>query len=453
MTPASPILTAAAMHDAETAAAASGTSLAELMERAGAALADWAWRMAAGRPIRILAGPGNNGGDAYVAARLLAARGASVDVIALAPPRTDLAQAAAIAWGGAVLGMDAPTLPGSLMIDCLFGTGLDRPLAADAIVMLDRHGAVASAILAADLPSGVGSDDGRLLGCGHPATATLALGALKPAHLLFPAAAQCGRVIYADIGVDALSNVRVATMPVLDPSGWDDHKYSRGMVAVVAGQMAGAAELAARASARAGAGYVLLAGSKLAPAAPFAIVRKARVELDTLADTRIGAVVIGCGLGDGEGDLARLDAALASGRPLVLDAGAIHPALANGITVPAILTPHGGEFDRAFGAGSGSKIDRTRAAAQSARAVIIHKGADTVIAAPDGRVAVAPPAPFWLASAGTGDVLAGIAGAMLARGLAPFEAAQAAVLLHAAAARRAGPGLIADDLVAQAIWP
>ncbi len=447
----SPILDAAAMRRAELAA---GAPLAELMARAGAALADTAWRMAAGRPIRIIAGGGNNGGDGYVAAERLRAMSASVELIAAYPPATDLARDAAAACTAPVLPRDAAPRYGSLLVDCLFGTGLNRPLDAADAALLSAHGAVAARILAADLPSGIDSDTGALLGAPIAADMTLAFGAAKPVHLLLPAAALCGQVMLADIGIAAESDVRVAALPRLDPPGPQAHKYSRGMVAVVAGAMAGAAELAARGALRSGAGYVVLAGSSLPPTPPLAIVRRARVDPAMLADPRIGAIVIGCGLGEGESDAARFDAAMASGRPLVVDAGAIQPALERGIAVPAILTPHGGEYARAFGpVGAGGKVAATRAAAARAGAVVIHKGADSVIAAPDGRVAIAPLAPGWLASAGTGDVLAGIAGAMLASGLDPFAAAQAAVLLHARAAERAGPGLIADDLVAGPIWP
>jgi hydroxyethylthiazole kinase-like uncharacterized protein yjeF len=216
--------------------------------------------------------------------------------------------------------------------------------------------------------------------------------------------------------------------------------------------MPGAALLAATAAQRAGAGYVRLGGE--GQGGPMALVRDGR-PLDTiLEDKRIGTVVVGPGLGrDGEAK-RRLDCALRSGRPLVLDADALvlladygRAGLRHLSDLP-ILTPHAGEFARLFGAGEGSKIDRTRAAAASLNAVIVFKGADSVVGHPDGRVAIAPAAPAWLASAGTGDVLAGIIAAMRARGLAPFEAACAGLWLHGAAARAAGPALIADDLAA-----
>jgi hydroxyethylthiazole kinase-like uncharacterized protein yjeF len=223
------------------------------------------------------------------------------------------------------------------------------------------------------------------------------------------------------------------------------------MVAVVSGAMPGAAALAADAALRGGAGYVLLAGGEPGLARPHALVRRSGDPAPMLADKRIGAVVIGPGLGR-DGDAPRLlDAALAAGHPLVIDADALLllsegrlERLAKG--PPALLTPHEGEFFRLFGEIAGSKIDRAREAAGRAGAVVLLKGADSVVAAPDGRAAIAPPGSSWLATAGTGDVLSGIAGALLAHGLAPFEAGCAAVWLHGAAAAAVGPGLIADDL-------
>ncbi|MEQ1688661.1 MAG: NAD(P)H-hydrate epimerase, partial [Sphingopyxis sp.] len=256
----SPILTAAEMRAAEMATCVDGVTLDELMERAGAALADLAWRVAAGRPIHIVCGPGNNGGDGYVAARMLAKRGGDVCVSALAPPKAESAIRACAGWAGPTGALDAEGVAGAILVDCLFGTGLDRALAPDVASALVRHAAAAHRIIAADLPSGVNSDDGALLGCLIHANVTLAFGALKPAHLLFPAAAQCGEVRLARIGMEPVSQVRVAVMPKLIPPDHASHKYNRGLVAVVAGTMSGAAELAARAALRSGAGYVQIHG-------------------------------------------------------------------------------------------------------------------------------------------------------------------------------------------------
>ena len=448
--PSDAILTVAQMRAAE---AAAGVPMAQLMARAGSAVAAMARRLAAGRPIHILCGPGNNGGDGYVAAKILAEMGENVRLSASAPPTSGLACDAASHWTGGVEPVDAAPLAGALLVDALFGVGLNRPLDGALAAALARHAGAAWRTLAVDLPSGLSSDDGATLGCPYAADVTLALGAHKGAHMLFPAAAHVGQLRLADLGIATDSQTRRAVMPQLAPPDYKSHKYARGMVAVVAGSMGGAAELAARAAQQAGAGYLLLIGSNRPPTPPHAIVRASWNDGASLNDPRIGAVVIGCGLGTGERAQARFAAVLARGAAMVVDGDAI--AMTSPLTLPpnSIMTPHTGEFDRIW-PGAGDKISRTRAAAAHFGTVIIHKGADSVIAAPDGRVAVHSPGNPWLASAGTGDVLAGICGAMLARGdLDAFAAAQAAVLLHQRAAVRSGPGLHADGLVAAGIWP
>jgi hydroxyethylthiazole kinase-like uncharacterized protein yjeF len=260
-----------------------------------------------------------------------------------------------------------------------------------------------------------------------------------------------GRIVVADIGVEAESRLSEIGRPLLTAPGPDDHKYSRGYVAVVGGEMPGAAALAAAAAARAGAGYVRLIG-KSSASLPQAVVQSGGSASEHLKDSRIGCVVIGPGLGRGAEAQALLDDALGGDRPLVLDADALTPLSGSverlrDLEQPVILTPHAGEFARLFPTATGSKLEQARAAAALSGAVIVYKGPDTVVAAPDGRAAIAPPAPHWVASAGTGDVLAGIVGAMRARGVGAFEAACAAVWLHGRAARLAGPALIADDLI------
>ena len=442
-----PILTAAEMRAAEDRAIAAGTSVEVLMERAGRAVAEAVLRIGAGAETLILCGPGNNGGDGYVVARLLAERGIPVRVAASAEPTTEAASAARAGWSGPVAAL-AEAEPAPILVDALFGTGLARPLAGDVVAALARLAAGARRRIAVDLPSGIASDDGAILSAIPCYDATVALGAPKPAHLLQPAARHMGTLLVADIGVAVESRTGRIGRPSLAAPGPDDHKYSRGMVAVVAGAMPGAAALAAEAAARAGAGYVLLAGEAVAGGGPAAIVRRSvslTQSYPLLADKRVGAIVVGPGLG--EGDRARAEAAFASGRPLVIDAGAI--AMARGQSfAAAVLTPHEGEFVRVFGDLPGSKLDRARAAAGYAGAVVLLKGADSVVAAPDGRAAIAPPAPAWLATAGTGDVLAGIVAAMLARSLDPFDAACAALWLHGRAGETAGAALIADDLLA-----
>ncbi|HWW59454.1 MAG TPA: NAD(P)H-hydrate dehydratase [Sphingopyxis sp.] len=441
-----PILTSKAMREAEAACAIQGTSLSELMELAGASVADTAWRMSAGAPILILCGPGNNGGDGYVAARVLAGRGATVRVAALAEPATDLAKAARAGWSGPVEALNGRLAPAPLIVDAVFGVGLSRPVADDLAIILgnfsDRR------ILAVDVPSGVDSDGTADWMPPLAADVTLALGALKPAHVLLPTAPACGRVLLAPIGISANRAMHTLPVPQISRPDAAAHKFTRGMVLVFAGPMRGAAGLAAAAALRAGAGYAVLDGSERAPFS--AIITESDEKFgERLDDPRIGAVVIGPGFPAGDELLFDVEAALDSGKPLVLDAAAIDAALPRLSETPrkAILTPHEGEFARAFPQLYGSKIDRAKAAAARTQAVVIYKGADTIIAAPDGRVAAAWPGSPWLATAGTGDVLAGACGAMLARGGDAFDAAVAAVGWHIAQAARIGPGLVADDLV------
>lgn len=452
---AGPILTAAEMVAAEEAAMADGVSVGELMERAGRAVADIAWRMAGKSDALILCGPGNNGGDGYVVARLLAERGCDVRVAALADPKTDVAQEARKRWTGPVEEI-ANAKGARLVIDALFGTGLVRPLDGALAKALGDHVNGARHSVAVDLPSGIETDSGALLSPVPAFTATVALGALKPAHLLQPSARYLGTVVPGEIGIAAESRLSALGRPTLVAPGPDDHKYSRGYVLVAGGAMAGAASLTADAAIRGGAGYVALAGPDH-PEGPLALVYRLAADPRTLGDLldddRVDVAAIGPGLGLNGKAEARLDQVVDSGRRLVLDADALTliakrgaDSLADLAHVP-ILTPHHGEFARLFGEGAGSKVERARAAAATANAVIVYKGSDTVIAAPDGRAAIAPPAPAWLATAGTGDVLTGITAARYAQNDDPFEAACEAVWLHGEAGRRAGAFLIADDLL------
>lgn len=445
-----PVLTAEAMRTAERRAIDAGTSVEALMERAGRGVAEAVHRYGAGAPVLILCGPGNNGGDGYVAARHLAAMGVTVRVAAMGDPKTRAASAARTAWSGAVEAIDAGTAPSPVLVDSLFGTGLTRPLDAPLRDQLARLAGAAQLAVATDLPSGVDTDSGGDFGAPPPAfRLTLALGALKPAHLLQPAAGFCGTVETVDIGIPADSAVRTLDRPSVAPPAAADHKYSRGMVAIVSGPMHGASELAAIAAYRAGAGYVLLLTGGL-PHPPHAIVRRRWSEA-ALADPRIRAVVIGPGLGRDDRAREKLAAALATQHPLVIDGDALHLLDLDMLPTrkaPAILTPHEGEFAALFGELPGSKIDRALQAAARADAVIVYKGSDTVIADRSGRARVAWPASPWLSTAGTGDVLAGAVAAMLARIGDPFEAAVAGEWRHAEAARRLGPGFIADDLAA-----
>ena len=443
--PIGPVLTAAETRAAEQVAMAAGVSVDTLMERAGLALARAVWRFGGGRSTLILCGPGNNGGDGYVAARLLQSWGVTVRLAALLPPATDVAKRAAAQWSGKVeslAGVD--TAP--ILVDAIFGTGLSRALDADLIATLKRLRAAARLVVAADVPSGVETDSGAHLGA-IPVDVTVAFGALKPAHLLQPAASLCGHIVSADIGLAAESTRQVMARPVLTAPSAADHKYTRGLVTILSGDMKGAARLVASAAVRSGAGYVVLAGDPEATGIPLSIVHRSP---DTaLADARVSAIIVGPGLGRTGAAEASVMQALQTGKPVVLDADALHlirPGQIARHTAPVILTPHKGEFEAMFGKLPGIKIDQALAAAAASGATVIFKGADTVVASPDGRVGLSAQSSPWLSSAGTGDVLAGIAGAMLARGLHAHEAACAAVWLHNRAAHLAGPALIADDL-------
>lgn len=444
------ILTAAEMRAAEAAAIASGTPAGHLMERAGAAAAEAIRRFAGPLPALILCGPGNNGGDGYVIARRLAERGAKVRVAATGEPGSPDALAACAAWSGPVESL-ADAAPEPLLVDALFGTGLTRPLDEALSSRLRGLGEAARVRVAIDLPSGIATDDGRIFSPVPDFDLTISFATLKPSHLLQPAARHMGRLVVADIGIEAESALREIGLPKLRAPGPDDHKYSRGYVAVVAGPMAGAASLASEAALRSGAGYVRV---NLQPT--FAGTARAVVQagdLDALQDRRVGAVVAGPGLGLGDLEAGILNLVITTAIPAILDADALTliadsgPEWLHRAPRTPILTPHAGEFARLFPHLPGSKLEQARAAAAAARAVVVYKGADTVVAAPDGRAVIAPPAPAWLASAGTGDVLAGIIAAMRASGLDAFEAACAGVWLHGRAAELAGAGLIADDLL------
>ena len=437
-----PILTAEAMRAAEQAAFDGGISVEELMERAGGALAEAVYRFAGRTPALILCGPGNNGGDGYVAARHLSDRGVAVRVAAQGEPASDAAKSARARWTGSVEDLGDATTASPLLIDCLFGTGLKRGLEDAVCKQLSRLCDPAIARVACDLPSGVETDTGAELSHVPAFQMTVAFGALKPAHLLHPAMHKCGRLVLADIGIradDRWHEIAAPELPALDPGG---HKYDRGLVHALAGAMPGAIALAAKASALAGAGYVRVSTSRPIDGLPSAIVQ---VDTAQVNDERIGCLLVGPGLGDVP---QLLSLALTSKAPKVLDADALthvgEPERLHG--QDAIVTPHEGEFRKLFGDLPGSKPERALEAARRSQAVVVYKGPDTLVASPNGHVAFAPRAHPWLASAGTGDVLAGLIAAMRARGMAAFEAACAGVWLHGRAADIAGPELIADDL-------
>lgn len=443
MTAGRPILTAERMRAAEQAAIDSGTSVEQLMERAGEALAEAVIRFAGPLETLILCGPGNNGGDGYVAARHLAARGVQLRVAALAEPKSDAAKWARSQWKGDVETLSPETRSGPLLIDALFGTGLSRGLDDSVSRPLSKLVDEAVIAVACDLPTGVETDSGALLNPVGEYDLTVTFGALKPAHLLDPAMHKCGRLVLADIGIEVSENWHEIAPPDLPPLDPGANKYTRGLVHALAGTMPGAIALAAKSAARSGAGYVRVSTSRPIDGLPSAIVQ---TDSAKVSDERIGCLLVGPGMGD----ISQvLTLALTSKAPKVIDADAIthlgDPERLEGQN--AIITPHEGEFRRLFGKVGGAKPQRALEAARRSGAVVVYKGPDTLVASPDGRLGFAPPAPAWLATAGTGDVLSGLIAAMRARAMPSFEAACAGVWLHGRAAEIAGPDLIADDLV------
>jgi NAD(P)H-hydrate epimerase len=468
------LLTTQEMAEADRLAAVSGCDIDALMHAAGAAVASaLAARFPRGR-ILVLCGPGNNGGDGYVAARLLAARGRDVRVAALGAmtdPHGAAARAAA-AWGGAVSAIAPSCMEGAdIVVDALFGAGLRRDLDGVARATIEALAARAVPVVAVDVPSGLDGDSGAVRGCVAPATLTVTFFRLKPGHLLLPGRQLCGETIRAQIGLPERVLATIAPRcwhnapPLwrdnLAPPHAEAHKFARGHALVVGGPiLTGAARLAAQAALRAGAGLTTIACAAEAAAIhrascdPAVMVEALPADgsiAGALADPRRNVVLLGPGNGADATTRDRVVAALRDGRPCVLDADALTAFSGAAVTLcaeirgPVVMTPHAGEFARLFAAGA-DKLDATRRAAMSSGAVVLLKGADTVIAAPDGRAAINANAPPDLATAGSGDVLAGTIAGFLAQGMPAFEAACAGAWLHGEAGRALGPGLVASDL-------
>ena len=452
------LLTPAEMGQADAAAPGLGVPGPVLMDNAGRAVARAIRQRFRPCRVLVLAGPGNNGGDGYVAARLLAQQGWPVAIAALGPPRagSDAAGAAA-RWSGPT----APFTPqeaarADLVIDAVFGAGLARNVDgtnADTLKAARR-------IVAVDTPSGVDGATGAIRGYAPHAALTVTFFRLKPGHLLLPGRDLCGQTVLADIGLPpaVLDQIRPATFANL-PELWriprpdaDSHKYSRGHVTVLGGAaMTGAARLAADAARKAGAGLVSIAAQGslevYRTAAPGALVTDSPIA-ELLEDKRRLVWVCGPGLGP-DAARAALPLLLAAGRVVVGDAD-VFTAFAgqpDALRGAAVLTPHAGEFTRTFGPPGPDRLSAARAAAARTGAVVLLKGADTIIAAPDGRAAINASAPPWLATAGAGDVLSGLIAGLLAQGMPPWEAAAAGAYLHGDAAVRAGPGLVVEDLL------
>jgi hydroxyethylthiazole kinase-like uncharacterized protein yjeF len=433
------------MRAAEQALFDAGIDPYALMRRAGEGAGEIIWRAGVKRDALILCGPGNNGGDGYVIARYLREHGVPVRVAVLAEPKTESAIKARADWGEPV--EDVMTAaPAAQLVDGLFGIGLARGLDDALAGRLAELVNAAGHSYAVDVPSGVESDRAIALSPVPQFTHCITMGAWKPAHVLMPARAFAAQHALIDIGTAAPDEAaHMLATPYFAAPAADAHKYTRGLVAVVAGAMSGAAALCAEAAVRAGAGYVRLLTDDLLTPLSHAIVRG-----NALDFARARSALVGPGLGRDTTAWERLVQTMKAGVPVVADADALWLVAEAGVeslAAPAIMTPHEGEFEHLFGAGTGNKIDRTRAAAEKTGSVIVHKGSDTVIAAPDGRCTVAPSASTWLSTAGTGDVLAGLCAARLAVTGEPFRAACEAVWLHGEAGRRAGVAFVADDLV------
>lgn len=448
------ILTIARMRAAEAALIAAGSSVDALMQTAGHGASDWVWRMAAGRAVTVLCGPGNNGGDGYVIAEAIRVRGGEVVVMAALAPATDAARHAAALYRGTVLHDDAEPA-GDVLVDCLFGSGLTRPLSAEHAALLGRLAGSHRHRIAIDLPSGVESDSGRQLNQDLPAyDLTVSLGAWKFAHYLMPAAATMGGLRLVDIGAAVVPAAgAVVRRPRLHVPAADAHKYRRGLLVVVAGAMPGATLMACTAAQHAGAGYVKLLGDRALAGVPSDLVVEEGDLTRRLDDKRISAFLVGPGLGRDDNARQRLAAALDCPAPAVVDADALMlltPELMARRKAPTIVTPHEGELaalEHSFGLSDhGSKVQRATALAIASGMVVVAKGPDSVIAGPDGRVACCPRASSWLSTAGTGDVLAGTIASRLATGLEAFTAASEGVWLHGEAARQAVAPFTAGQL-------
>jgi hydroxyethylthiazole kinase-like uncharacterized protein yjeF len=466
------LLNVARMSAADRLAVAGGVPEIQLMQNAGAAVAREILRRFTVRQVIVLCGPGNNGGDGFVAARELVAAGWPVRV-ALLGERERLQGAArehAMRFAGEVPALHPDALrDAGLVIDALFGAGFRGELPGRARETLAAAAEQKIPIVAVDVPSGVFGDTGEAAGA-VAAVLTVTFFRKKPGHLLLPGRILCGETVVADIGIpatvlaalnpDAFENGPPLWRDKLPRPRTGDHKYARGHALIIGGYpLSGAARMAARAAARAGAGLTTIAVAERAMPAYAARVESIMVRpLATAADftallqdARISAYLIGPGAGAGAETRERVLAMLATRRPTVLDADALTafqgdaPALFRKIAGPCVMTPHDGEFARLFSA-AGDKLSRVRAAARQSGAVIVLKGADTVIVAPDGQAIINSNAPPTLATAGSGDVLCGIVTGLLAQGMDAWLAAAAGVWLHGAAAAGFGPGLIAEDL-------
>jgi hydroxyethylthiazole kinase-like uncharacterized protein yjeF len=472
------LLTPAEMSRADALAVASGIQSFKLMEAAGNAVAELVAERYPDGQVLILCGPGNNGGDGFVAAKKLKELGREVRV-ALFGERDRLTGDAAFfadLWNGPIQAARPDGLRGAkVVVDALLGAGLDRDIEGGLGELIEAVNGLRVPIVAVDVPSGIDGSSGQVRGVAIKADVSVTFFRLKPGHLLLPGRARCGEVVLAEIGIPetVLGEIRpnlnhngpeLWHLPRLDAEG---HKFTRGHCVVMSGGplQTGASRMTATAALRTGAGLVTIAGahSSLLIQANHvtAIMLKpvdgaASLQL-LLQDHRINTVVIGPAAGLGEATKANVLAVLASDAATVLDADALTSfkdspeALFSAIKArpdrPVVMTPHEGEFDRLFGKVDGSKVDRARSAGLRSGAIVVLKGSDTVIAAPDGHAAINDNAPPTLGTAGSGDVLAGIIAGLLAQGMKGLDAACAGVWIHGETGNLwGGPGLIAEDL-------
>ncbi len=470
---AGPVLTPKAMGEADRQTIAAGTDGFALMQRAAKAVVRAICRETKPRPVIVLCGPGNNGGDGYQIATRLAAIGWPVEVAALSDGNLsgDAARARSL-WSGPIVSLSAPlSFEGRLVVDALFGTGLKRSLDAEVSACVQKVKDAAATVVSVDIPSGVDGLTGQVLGSAVQADHTITFCCPKPGHLQFPGKLHAGKVQVADIGIpqqniDGLDeglrvNQRELWKDKLKVRGPESHKYHFGhtLIACGPGLATGAARLAAISALRAGSGLVSVACTHEAGLVCASHLTEVMIKIaedaanfqSLIEDKRYNAFVLGPGLGVGERTKEITKVALASGRPTVVDADVLTSfascpeQLFDNSHENVILTPHEGEFARTFEI-KGDRLSRARSAARQSRSVIVLKGGDTIIAGPDGRVAFSPWGTPYLATAGTGDVLAGIIGGISAQGVSAFDAACAGTWLHAAASFRCRGPLIAGDL-------
>lgn len=476
------LLTVEEMGRADALTIERGTPGIELMENAGRAVADAIVDRFPQGPVSVLCGPGNNGGDGFVVARLLAEWGWPVSLFLLGAREKLRGDAAAAAdrWPGAVYPLSVDAGRGAtLVVDAIFGAGLSRDVDGIAADVMGRISAAGTPVVAIDMPTGIDGNTGKVRGTAFDAALTVTFFRAKPGHLLLPGRLHCGELLIRDIGIDpaVLGEIEPRTL-INEPALWaasfprprlDSHKYTKGHAVVVSGDAAhtGAARLAARGALRAGAGLVTVASPPSAMAVNAAHLTSimlmpfdgADALTKILEDKRKNALLIGPGAGIGWETRDNVLAALLSGAAMVLDADALTSfaeiprdlfvAIKGYFAGPVVMTPHEGEFARLFPGiteEGADKLERARLAAAEAAAVIVLKGPDTVVAAPDGRAAISRNAGPELGTAGSGDVLGGIILGLLAQGMPPFEAASAAVWLHGEAGDCFGPGLISEDL-------